>query len=1043
MLVIGGTALALICGPAGAATLAETLNATNLTWITGGDAPWFAQTTNTHDGVVAAQSGDIGDEQETWLETVVGPGPLSFWWKLSSEHEYDYLEFYVNGVFQSRFSGEVDWWQQTTTLAAATNILRWRYVKDISESDGADAGWLDEVSAMPILGPPTVVTPPLSRTNNQGTSAAFSALVTGSQPLSFQWLKNGTNLSNTTSVSGADQSTLTLSCVGFVDTGDYSVIVSNVSGSVTSAVASLTVLDPVILNQPANTVATLGESAALAVTVAGTLPLSYQWRKDGAALIGATNAVLTFSPVQPADLAEYDVVASNPYGSVTSAVAKLALPINPVLAGQWPGRPSGSARAVAVAGNYAYVAEASGGLQIIAVSNPASPVSVGGCVTSGEARDVAVLGPYAFVVGSTWMVSNYVGALEVIDVSQPENPVRVGRCDAGMGYLSGVAVSGNHAFVAGSMWTGSNYLDGLQVIDVSDPASPVRVGACAITGSVGKVAVSGNYAYVAGYDAGLQVVDVTDPHNPARVGDWEHWDTTDVAVSGNYAYVIYQTDYSTGLFAVDVSNPAMPVRMGNGCQFDGWAYGLTVRGNYAYVAAWDKRLQVIDVTNPANPVRVGGDSASGQACDVAVSGNYAFVADQGAGLQVISVTTPASPVRVGACLRGTAEQVAVSGTLAYLADGSAGLQVIDVSNPGHPTGLGTYVTTGYARDVAVSGNHVCVVHTRWTGSSYVETLEIIDAGDPANPRGSGTYEIADSSSGNVAISGDYAYLTGYWWTGTLGYFLALQVIDVSNPANPVRVGSFQTNGSAVAGLAVSGSHAFLGGSMWTNSTYVQGLHVIDVSNPANPLAVGGYPLTGQIVGVAVSGNYAFVTETDSHWTGSNWGGNLHILDVSNPANPVRVGIYEISQPGRVSVSGNYAYLGGSLWTESNFVRALQVLDVSNPANPVLVGRYNTRGSTAGVAGFGSHAYVADGAWGLAILQFPPTIHTGGAFGLAAGPFGFHFSGLSGQSVVIEASTNLTQWWPLQTNTLGSGALYFSQPDWGQWPLRFYRANLRP
>lgn len=68
-------------------TLGEALNNTALVWTTHGDAEWFAQTSTSHDGEAAAQSGDIGDSQSSHLETTVaGPGTLSFYWKVSSEN---------------------------------------------------------------------------------------------------------------------------------------------------------------------------------------------------------------------------------------------------------------------------------------------------------------------------------------------------------------------------------------------------------------------------------------------------------------------------------------------------------------------------------------------------------------------------------------------------------------------------------------------------------------------------------------------------------------------------------------------------------------------------------------------------------------------------------------------------------------------------------------------------------------------------------------------------------------------------------------------
>ena len=118
-----------------------------LTWSLGGDAAWFAETTETHDGVEAAQSGPITDNQESWLETsVVGTGTLTYWWKVSSEQDYDFLEFYLDGVLQASISGEVDWQKQTYSIPAGTHTIGWDYVKDVYDSFGQDAGWLDEVN---------------------------------------------------------------------------------------------------------------------------------------------------------------------------------------------------------------------------------------------------------------------------------------------------------------------------------------------------------------------------------------------------------------------------------------------------------------------------------------------------------------------------------------------------------------------------------------------------------------------------------------------------------------------------------------------------------------------------------------------------------------------------------------------------------------------------------------------------------------------------------------------------------------------------------
>ena len=141
---------------------APLLNATNLTWQTGGHAPWFGQTRTTHDGISAAQSGSIDDAQESWIQTTVnGPRQLSFWWKVSSEATYDYLEFYTNNVrLAQRPTGDQDWTQFTLNIPAGTQTLRWRYFKDDGFSDGEDAAWLDEIT---LKTPATLVITNLSQ----------------------------------------------------------------------------------------------------------------------------------------------------------------------------------------------------------------------------------------------------------------------------------------------------------------------------------------------------------------------------------------------------------------------------------------------------------------------------------------------------------------------------------------------------------------------------------------------------------------------------------------------------------------------------------------------------------------------------------------------------------------------------------------------------------------------------------------------------------------------------------------------------------------
>src|SRR5436190_929947 len=116
------------------------------TWSSGGDAPWFGQGLVTHSGHPVAQSGAIGNNQGSFMRTtVVGPGRLSFWWKVSSETNADWLEFDMAGQV-NRLTGEVDWKQQIAQVPPGIQTLTWRYYKNSTTSRSLDAGWLDQVS---------------------------------------------------------------------------------------------------------------------------------------------------------------------------------------------------------------------------------------------------------------------------------------------------------------------------------------------------------------------------------------------------------------------------------------------------------------------------------------------------------------------------------------------------------------------------------------------------------------------------------------------------------------------------------------------------------------------------------------------------------------------------------------------------------------------------------------------------------------------------------------------------------------------------------
>ena len=166
----------------------------------------------------------------------------------------------------------------------------------------------------------TISTQPANATTCAGTSASFTVAATGTGTLVYQWKKNGTN------ISGATASTYTISSPAVSDTGSFSVIVSGTSCPVTSNNATLTVnAVTTITTQPLGVSRCLGVSATFTVAGLGTGTLTYQWRKAGTSISGATSSSYTISSPAISDTGAYSVVVTGTCGSVTSNNANLNL----------------------------------------------------------------------------------------------------------------------------------------------------------------------------------------------------------------------------------------------------------------------------------------------------------------------------------------------------------------------------------------------------------------------------------------------------------------------------------------------------------------------------------------------------------------------------------------------------------------------------------------------------------------------------------------------------------------------------------------------
>ncbi len=187
---------------------------------------------------------------------------------------------------------------------------------------------LNEQPALTFLAQPASSTPAV------GSTLRLSVAATGTNAISYQWRKQGMDLVNGGRISGVTTATLVITGVAAGDAGSYDVVISNGAGSQTSATVSITPMSgPVVVVPPASKTVGTTTTLNLSVIAIGNGTLAYQWRKDGTPLVngGTTNGVTTSSlnltNAQTANSGAYEVVVTDSIGSVTSAVAQVAVVI--------------------------------------------------------------------------------------------------------------------------------------------------------------------------------------------------------------------------------------------------------------------------------------------------------------------------------------------------------------------------------------------------------------------------------------------------------------------------------------------------------------------------------------------------------------------------------------------------------------------------------------------------------------------------------------------------------------------------------------------
>jgi len=232
----------------------------------------------------------------------------------------------------------------------------------------------------------------------------------------------------------------------------------------------------------------------------------------------------------------------------------------------------------------------------------------------------------------------------------------------------------------------------------------------------------------------------------------------------------------------------------------------------------------------------------------------------------------------------------------------------------------------------VRGNYAYI------GSAYTEIstgntkgMFVADISDPTTPVIISNIVSSTMGGSNFVLSGNYVYTANPYFGGTSSGVGSFQVIDVSDPYNPVFKGNIISSPDLhrVNSMAISGNYAYIAGNNGAASA-LSGLKVIDISDPDHPTIVGN-------LNDAVNLNNLYDIVTDSHYIYGVVPGNktFVVIDISDPTNPVLVATLEddikLLNATSVRIFGNYAYVASSV-TDSFYI-----IDISDPLHPVIQG----------------------------------------------------------------------------------------------------------
>ena len=519
-----------------------------------------------------------------------------------------------------------------------------------------------------------------------------------------------------------------------------------------------------------------------------------------------------------------------------------------------------------------------------------------------------------------------------------------------------------------------------------------------------------------GSGAGMIIVDASDPYNPVQLSEVRARALVDHAYYDASSGLLFLAAYFSGVEIWDVSDMTNPYRISRIPLNSYPRGGIFARDGILYVVTVADGMEIYDISDPSQPVHIAHQAISGALVwSSSFDGDYAYLSQGSSGLKIVNISDPHNPF-IEKVFSANVAGLQVVDQSGYILISGFGLRIYDFTDLNNITMTGELAITGNPVRLAKVGDYLYVTNSTTNPEGGICTIDISDPALPVLLNTLDPPETYISGGGNViAASGntsglllvdisdpalpqyaseldvswmmmDIAAQGDYAYTGSNGF----RVFDMSDPAYPVQVGYNETDG-AIARISDTLA-VYIPSSMGSGNK----VNIMDVSDPADPQKLGHYSPPVMTNDLVLKDHYAYV---------ACWWDGFRVVDFSDPNSPVLVshdfGWVSGAVPGEefcyaqaLDIYGNYLYVLDYGPFETEDTKGIYIFDISTPDDPQLIKRYTgmlSRGHD--LRAWGDYLYITDKDAGFEVINVADP----------ANPFNVSYTGLTDAAWTMDIS----------------------------------------